>query len=105
MFYTYIKMDAEEAAKKEREVKHKLLVPRVAFCEYLLQVHWQRDSLWDYGECFREHVHQPLIVVVWTSNLETANFCEALESHIAKFGNFKEPCQKGADDGCFKYVP
>lgn len=49
-------------------------------------------------------MYQPFIIVVRTPDLQAANLGKAFESHIAKFRDFQEPCQKGVDDGCLEDV-
>lgn len=101
---TYIEMSAEEAGKEKRQIEHKLLVPRIAFCENLLQVHWQWDGLWNYGKRFCEHEHQPFIIVVRTSDLQAANLRKALQGHIAKLWDLEEPRQQRTNNGRFEYI-
>lgn len=98
-------MSAEEARQKQGQIRHELLVPRVAPRIGRLQVHGKRNYIGNLGEGFREHMHQPLVIVVRCADLQPSNLRQTLQRDIAEFGHIQESGEEGVDDRCFEYVP
>lgn len=93
-------MHGEEIAQEQRQVLHKLLVPRIALGIGRLEIHRQRDDGGNGREDLGEHLDKLLVVVAHLARarrLQAANLGQALQGNVAELGNFEEACAEGVN--------
>lgn len=98
-------MGAKETGKEQSQIGNKFLVSSIASRVGFLQVQGQWNDVRDRCQGLREHVHQPLVIVVRSANLQSTNLRQTLEGDVPEVGNIQESSQEGINDGRLENVP
>ena len=101
---TYVEMHAKEVAEKQRQVQNKLLISRIAVHVGAFEIQGEWNDFGHTCQGFGKHQNQFLVVGILRADLETADFSQTLQCHIASFWCVEKPGQKGVDDWCFENV-